>query len=207
MFTLVSLAFLLSPMDYYRGRPIWTSHIWVFVIPKGTHSSTLAWKILWMEEPGGPQSMGSLRVGHDWVTSLSLKEPQIQRPLIFYRFSKLPNLLHRESLSLNSWWGKKKICLWLGARAVSSFQRYLHFKHNWQNLSVSWDSQVALVVKNPPSNARCLRDMGLIPGWGRSPGGGHGNPLQCSCLENPMDGGAWGATVHGVAESDTIEVT
>ena len=43
-------------------------------------------------------------------------------------------------------------------------------------------------------------DMGSIPGWGRSPGGGHGNPLQSSCLENPTDGGAWRAAVHGVAK-------
>ena len=46
-------------------------------------------------------------------------------------------------------------------------------------------------------------DLGSIPGLGRSPGGGHGNPLQYSCLENPMDGGAWQATVHGVAKSRT----
>ena len=56
--------------------------------------------------------------------------------------------------------------------------------------------QVALVVKNPPANAGDLRDAGLIPGWGRSPGGGHGNPLWYSCLENPMDGGAWRVTVQ-----------
>ena len=53
------------------------------------------------------------------------------------------------------------------------------------------------VVKNPPTNAE---DVGSIPGWGRSPGGGHGNPLQYSCLENPMDRGAWCATVHRVAK-------
>ena len=50
-------------------------------------------------------------------------------------------------------------------------------------------SQVALEVKNLPANAGDARDAGLIPGWGRSPGGGHGNPLQYSCLENPMDRG------------------
>ena len=52
---------------------------------------------------------------------------------------------------------------------------------------VTWASQVVLVVKNPPANAGDVRDLGLIPGSGRFPGGGHGNPLQHSCLENPMD--------------------
>ena len=52
-------------------------------------------------------------------------------------------------------------------------------------------------------SARNAGDLGSIPGSGRSPGEGNGNPLQCSCLENPMDGGAWWATVHGVAKSRT----
>ena len=63
------------------------------------------------------------------------------------------------------------------------------------------------MVKNPPANAGDKRDKRLIPGWGRSPGGGHGKALQYSCLENPMDRGAWRATVHRVAESDTTEHT
>ena len=63
-------------------------------------------------------------------------------------------------------------------------------------------SQVALVEKNLPVNAGDRRDMGLIPGSGRSPGGGHGNPLQY-CMENPMDRGAWRATVHRVTKSWT----
>ena len=61
---------------------------------------------------------------------------------------------------------------------------------------------MALAVKNLPANAGDIRDMGLIPGLRRFPGGGNSNPLQYSCLENPMDRGAWQATVHGVAESD-----
>ena len=67
-------------------------------------------------------------------------------------------------------------------------------------------SQVAPVVKNPPANAGDARVMGSIPGMGRFPGEGNGNPLQYSCLGNPMDRGAWWATVHwGHKETDTTE--
>ena len=71
---------------------------------------------------------------------------------------------------------------------------------------VKWHVQLAgfllgfpgSVIKNPPANAR---DVGSIPGLERSPGGGHGNPLQYSCLENPLDEGTWEATVHWVTKS------
>ena len=62
------------------------------------------------------------------------------------------------------------------------------------------------MVKNPPANTGDIRDMGSVPGSGasgRAPGGGHGNPLQYSCLENSMDRGAWQAAVHKVAKSHT----
>ena len=59
------------------------------------------------------------------------------------------------------------------------------------------------MVNNLLASARDEGDVGLIPGSGRSPGGGHGTPLECSCEENPMDRGAWRATVHGVAKSQT----
>ena len=66
-----------------------------------------------------------------------------------------------------------------------------------------WGSQVTLVVKNPSANAEDARDAGWIPGSGRSPGGGHGNPLQYSCLENPTDRGVWWATAYRVEKSQT----
>ena len=59
------------------------------------------------------------------------------------------------------------------------------------------------MAKNLPANAGGLRDAGLIPGWERSPGGGNGDPLQYSCLENPMDRGGWRAAVYGVTKSWT----
>ena len=62
---------------------------------------------------------------------------------------------------------------------------------------------MTLVVKNLPASAGDIRDVGLIPGSGRSPAGGHGNPLQYSCPENPMDRGAWQATFLRDAKSRT----
>ena len=90
-------------------------------------------------------------------------------------------------------WGKALVQLWPDVQL-------------WANQPMLRDrraSQVVLVVKNPPANTGDRRDAGLIPGSGRSPGGGHGNPLQYSCLENPTDRGAWQAIVHSVAKSWT----
>ena len=64
-------------------------------------------------------------------------------------------------------------------------------------------AQVALVIRNPPANARDIRDSGSIPGSGRSPGEGNGNPLQYSCLRNPTDREAWQSTVHAVTKNQT----
>ena len=60
-----------------------------------------------------------------------------------------------------------------------------------------------LVVKNPPANEGDIRDSGWISGLGESPGGGHGNPLQYSCLENPMDRGTWWTMLHMITKSET----
>ena len=66
-----------------------------------------------------------------------------------------------------------------------------------------WGFPGGAVAENLAASAGDGRDVGLIPGLGRSSGGGHGNPLQYSCLENSMDRGAWRATVHGVAKNRT----
>ena len=105
-----------------------------------THSSILASKIPWTEEPSGLQSKGSQRVRHDRADTQDTGR---------------------------------------------------------------WASEVVLVVKNPPANAEDIGDAGLILGSGQSPGEGHGNPLQYSCLENPMDRGFLQATVHRVAKNQT----
>ena len=124
-----------------------------------THSSTVTWKILWTEEPGRLQSMGSLRVGHDWVTSLW--------PFTFMHWRRqwqptpvlLPGKSHgRRSLVGCSPWG-----CW-----GSDTTEWLHFYFSLSYI-----------------------------------GEGNGNPLQCSCLEKPRDGGAWWAAVYGVAQSRT----
>ena len=80
---------------------------------------------------------------------------------------------------------------------------YIQYILQYISVALYWTSQVVLVVKNPPANAGDIRDAGWIPASGRSPGGRHGNPLQYSCLENPIDRGAWLATVHGTAKSQT----
>ena len=120
------------------------------------HSSTLAWKIPWVEEPGGLQSMGSRRVGHNWATELNwctyLRRRQWQPTPV-----PLPGKSHgRRSLEGCSPWG----------RWGSDTTERLHF----------------------PFSLSCI-------------GEGNGNPLQCSCLENPKDRGAWWAAVYGVAQS------
>ena len=84
-------------------------------------------------------------------------------------------------------------------RNFESFVRYLFPRIPGSHGS----SQVALAVKNQPANAGDVRDGGWTPGLGRSPGGGHGNPLQYCCLENPTDREAWRATVHIVANTWT----
>ena len=92
--------------------------------------------------------------------------------------------------------------IWNKAEELRTFKG-LRFKWTLDSEAIYSKSQVVIVVKNTPVHAGGIRDAGSIPGSGRSPGGGRGNPLQYSCLENPMDRGAWQATVHSVAQGRT----
>ena len=91
----------------------------------------------------------------------------------------------------------------MSERIQSQKITYYTISFIWHSLKEG-PSQVALLVKNSPANAGDVRDVGLISGLGRSPGGGYGSPLQYSYLENPMDRGAWWTTVHRVTESWTV---
>ena len=82
-----------------------------------------------------------------------------------------------------------------------TFSTYLFRCFFLGEVTLFWVSCVALVVKTPPATVGDIRDVGSVPGSGRSPGGGHGNPFQYSCLGNSMDRGAWWATVYKVTKS------
>ena len=92
------------------------------------------------------------------------------------------------------------------AGSIHTYQFTHHINEIKDNHMIISIDGLLLVVKNLPANAGDATDAGSVPGSERPPGGGHGNPLQYSCLENPMDRGAWRAAVHGVTkESDMTE--
>ena len=95
----------------------------------------------------------------------------------------------------------------MGYRDLGIVKLFTHQKSNLVDAMESSQHGMGFpsgsVPKSLPANAGDARDMVSIPGSGRSPGVGNGNPLQYSCLENPMDRGAWWVTVHGVAKSQT----
>ena len=172
-----------------------------------THSSVFAWKIPWMEEPGRLRSMGSLRVRHDWVTSLSLFTFLHWRR----KWQPTPVFLPGESQGGGAWW--------VAVYGVTQNQtRLKRLCSSSSSMHIYRTFLVAQTVKHLPEmpqrrtqlndltffHFHNAGDLGSIPGLARSSGEGNGNPLQCSCLENPRDGGAWWAAVYGVAQSRTL---
>ena len=174
------------------------------------HSSTLAWKIPWMEEPGGPQSIGSLRVGQDSVTSLSLFTSLHWRR----KWQPPPVFLPGESQGRGSLMGCR---LWGRTESDTTEatqqqqQRSIDFSLPGNNKCfISFPKEDVGELgfcksfglpqwfsKESSCNAGAPRRYRFDPWVRKIPGEGNGNPLQYSCLGNSRDGGAWQATVHG----------
>ena len=168
-----------------------------------THSSVLVWRIPGTGESGGLPSVGSHRVGHDWSDLVSSSRSRKGQPL---QCSCL-----RNSMDRGAWWAT--VCgAWkrhnIHTHSHTNTFKYGHLlKEPWLHIMASFP-----LLSNLGSHffgldgkeSSCNEgDQGSIPGLGRSPGGGHGNQLQYSGLENPRDRGAWWAAVHGAAKSRT----
>ena len=176
---------------------------------KVAHSIILAWEIPWTQESGRLQSMWSQRVRHDGATfTFPLKEN-------YWIWDILKNylMLTRSSKKESSWFLHIEIFyfwIFLWKRRSTMYQESwpflltqgLTYEFIYPLFLRKWGFPGGSMVKNPPGKAG---DVSSISVSGRSLAGGHGNPLQYSCLENPMDRGAWWVIVHGVAESDMTE--
>ena len=169
-----------------------------------THSSICAWRIPWTEEPGGLQSVGSQRVWYDWVTQTHAHiRYKIGSQWKFAEWLSELRLVFHDNLE--GWDGVG------GGREVrEGGDIYLLMNDScWCMAEINQHCKATIFQfkklkkkkkKNPAANAGDAGDMASTPELGRSPGGGNGNPLQCSCLENPMGRAAWQATVHGVTK-------
>ena len=116
-----------------------------------------------------------------WVPSLSWEEP-LEKEMA----------THSTILAWRIPWTESTVVWWTTVHGVAESDTTKRLTHTHTHTHTQYRaSQVELVVKNPPANAGDIRDMSSIPGWGRYPGEGNGNPLQYSCLENSMDRGAW----------------
>ena len=155
----------------------------------------------WTGRPGVLQFMGSQRVGHDWVTEWNWTETNI------IIWSKPHSLWRRKTDT------KLSDCPGSYSYLITSEVK----NHNSHSISCLIFKTSILFLKlycelglpggsDGEKSARNARNLGLIPGLGRSPGEWNGYPLQYSCLENSMDRGAWWTTVHGVTESDMTEL-
>ena len=176
-----------------------------------THSSTLAWKIPWMGEPGGLPSMGSHRVGHDWSDLAAAAAAQVySSDDKIWNIGGSIDLCEENELSMLLI--DHVAYRWLIGHLTLGIIIVYFFNLNWcfYNQSMtnflsyrSWSGLFTNLTGSLPSSvskeSACnAGDLGSIPGLGRSPGGGNGNPLQYSCLEYSRDRGAWQTTVYGV---------
>ena len=153
------------------------------------HSSTLAWKIPWMEKLGRLQSMGSLRVGHNWATSLSLFTFMHWRR----KWQPTPVFLPGESQ------GRERL---VGCQTSMGLHRV---GHDWSDLAAAAAASFCMGFHGVDNKdfAYNTGDPDLNLGFGRSPTKGNVYSLQYSYLDNAIDKGSWQAIVHGMAKSQT----
>ena len=171
-------------MDLKRQKPFISIYYYFFshhLELMATHSSVLAWKIPGMGEPGGLPSMGSHRVRHDLVTQPPPCFPYIIKKLTVYQIIYLSSFICTSPSN-----GRRQ---WHPTLVPSPGK-----SHGWRSLvgCSSWGREES------DTTERLHFHLSLS-----CTGEGNGNPLQCSCLENPRDGGAWWAAVYGVAQSGT----
>ena len=189
-----------------------------------THSNILSWEIQWTGEPGGPEFIGSqldmTEHTHTQLVTVRCKSVDEILSQMFHHSDSLSDKFRAETflvlillLTLCVWLIKFIQSLWgliyfsVKSKALDVVSRFKYFypmeyflKSYWR---VQWAPQVALVVNIPPANTGDIRDLGSIPESGRSAGEGNGYPCQYSCLEYPMDRGAWSPRVHGITKSWT----
>ena len=167
--------------------------LWVWVDIRASRSP------LFLKNPGGPE------LSHKVSRCRFYPESVAHHPPFFlYQFSSFSLFF---CLPITSFIPQHRSYLFKTVSTLGEVAHPIIYFHsicvNHNSYYIAGASQVGLVVKNLPANVGDLRDVGSIPGLGRFPGSGHKNPLQYSCLENPMDRRAWRATVHRVAKSWT----
>ena len=159
------------------------------------------WEVAWIWLCRGPSKVTNTRLGEKTPSVTGRCRPP-DAAVLGSQGHLFLLCLQVNALSWKEWGAraKRKVCcaisrgfLWMSVNLIYSRVIY------W----ISSPSRVGSAVKKPPNNAGHARNMGSIPGSGRPPGEGNGNPLQSSCLENPMNRGAWRATVCGVTQSQT----
>ena len=166
-----------------------------------THSSVLALRIPGTGEPGGLPSMGSHRVGHDWsdLAAAAAFFAILHSDAYIFPFLLCFSLLFFSQLFYLTNIISIVLLVFAGCEDALRLSLLVIVLNMYGTSLVSQWERIC-----PQSRSRRSHQF-LIPGSGRSPGRGHGNPFQYSCLENPMERGAWRATVHRVAELDTTE--